>query len=252
VPVSHAATLKKKMRQREILSRHDIDQRAEALALHFDHAAFDHLRSPLYLVVKALAEIHRLPFLFRQDLGSRTVGKKILGRFDFDPSRILIDQTLSEDSPRFRWTLCHEIGHYVLHRHLDPSRIGDDRPLIDTRDELFFIRTAAKTDRQWIEWQANKFAAALLLPRPILKRALIAAQDKLDMPKPGSIYVDDQPRNLRDFETVIRQLSAQLGASKTMIRIRLIDLKLLTDARPQARDLLQGTLRELVLNAMPT
>jgi Zn-dependent peptidase ImmA (M78 family) len=134
----------------------------------------------------------------------------------------------------------------VLHRHLDPKLIGDDRPLVDTRHELFFMRTAAKTDRQWIEWQANKFAAALLLPRPILKRTLVAIQNILEVPNPGHIYVDDQPANLRDFDATIAQLSAHLGASKTMVRIRLTDLDLLTDARPQSQDPVQKTLRSLI------
>jgi Zn-dependent peptidase ImmA (M78 family) len=236
----------RRTRRREILSRRDIEHRVESLALRFDPKAFDQSRSPLYLVVKALADTQRLPFLFRQDLGYRVAGRKILGRFDFDPPRILIDRTLSEDSPRFRWTLCHEIGHYVLHRHLDPKLIGDDRPLVDTRRELFFIRTAAKSDRQWIEWQANKFAAALLLPRPILKRSLVAIQNVLEVPNPGQIYVDDQPANLRDFEATIAHLSAQLGASKTMVRIRLNDLQLLTDARPQSQDPVPQTLRRIL------
>jgi hypothetical protein len=91
------------------LSRGDTDAKAEEAALHFDPQAFTRLTSPVYEVVAGLKDKYHIPFFFDQDLGYSAKGKKILGRFDFTPRRILIDQVLPYDSPRFRWTLCHEM-----------------------------------------------------------------------------------------------------------------------------------------------
>jgi len=221
--------------RRPILTRGQIELRAAAFAYCFDSHAFEHQSSPIYLIAKGLIERCNVPIHFRQNLGCGPKGGTVLGRFDFSPARILIDASLTEDSPRFRWTLCHEIGHYALHRTIDLRRISRRDSLVDTRIELFRTRTAGWSDAHWIEWQANKFAAALLLPKPILNRALLTIQNDLAIPRCGQIYVDDQPQNLRDFRTIMAYLASRLGALKSMILYRLSDLGLLTDARTATR-----------------
>ena len=54
----------------------------------------------------------------------------------------------ANDSPRDRFTICHEIGHAILH----------------TPDRVEFARGEIPAYRD-SEWQANRFAAALLAPR---------------------------------------------------------------------------------------
>ena len=155
-------------KRRRWLSREEIDAKAEEVILHFDPSAFVKHISPLYQVVKGLIDTYHVPFHFDQDLGYSRPGRKILGRFDFRPRQILIDKLLPYDSPRFRWTLSHEIGHLALHRSLNPTLISKETPqFVDTREQLRFIRTAKRSELQWIEWQANQFASALLLPRAI-------------------------------------------------------------------------------------
>src|SRR6266542_5808418 len=162
---------------RSTLSRQDIDQKAEEVVLHFDPHALERPSCPLWDVVNGLKERYHIPFHFYQELGYSSRGKKILGRFDFHPRQVLIDRILPHDSPRFRWTLGHEIGHLVLHRRLDPSRISQDTPsFVDTRTELRFLRSAQWSDLRWIEWQATYFGSALLLPRPVVLAAVIRLQ----------------------------------------------------------------------------
>lgn len=48
---------------------------------------------------------------------------------------------------RARFTACHELAHYLLHRHVAMPRIRGDEPVY-----------------QDAEWQADVFAAALLMP----------------------------------------------------------------------------------------
>ncbi len=193
-----------------------------------------------------LQEQYHIPFHFKQNLGYTPRGKKALGRFDFKPRQILIDQSLPYDSPRFRWTLCHEIGHLVLHRRLDPTKLSWERPeLVDTREELRFIRSARWSNLHWIEWQANQFASALLLLRPIVHTTVVSVQQELSIPRPGTIYLDDQPWNLRDYRRVLQLVSQRLNVSRTVLRIRLLHLGILTDARRSSQDHLQNALRAL-------
>jgi Zn-dependent peptidase ImmA (M78 family) len=141
---------------------------------------------------------------------------------------------------------CHEIGHLALHRKLDRKLISLGAPaFIDTRTQLRFVRTALRSDLEWVEWQANKFASALLLPRPIVHTALSDVQRALEIPRPGSIYLDDQRHNLAAYVTTLRLLAERLGVSRTMLRIRMLDLGVLIDARPLHRDPIQEALRAL-------
>lgn len=231
---------------RRRLSRDEIDAQSEKVALHFDPAAFRRKTSPLYDVVNGFKEQYHVPFLFDQELGHSKRGGKILGRFDFDSRRISIDRVLPYDSPRFRWTICHELGHLVLHRKLDPKLISLEKPtFVDTRTQLRFVMTATRSELEWVEWQANKFASALLLPRPIVHTALSELQHQLEIPRPGSIYLDDQRHNIAAYAMTLGLLAQQLGVSRTMLRIRLLDLGVLIDARPLHRNPVQDALRAL-------
>lgn len=56
---------------------------------------------------------------------------------------------------RDRFTVAHELGHYYLH-YVWPKQVGKDIP-----DQVVALRKG--TNR--IEWEANWFAAAFLMPR---------------------------------------------------------------------------------------
>lgn len=58
--------------------------------------------------------------------------------------------------PRDRFTLCHELGHYLLHQ---PERVSYARGDIPTYQNP--------------EWQANTFAAELMAPRHLIKNMTV-------------------------------------------------------------------------------
>ncbi len=58
-----------------------------------------------------------------------------------------------EGEGRDRFTMCHELGHLLLHRGVAFSRIDPDRPPVTYCNS---------------EWQADKFASYLLMPRVLL------------------------------------------------------------------------------------
>jgi hypothetical protein len=72
---------------------------------------------------------------------------------------------------RINFTLAHELGHYLLHRHISPSGIQcGSREMLDWRSELGAI-----------EAQANTFASFLLMPLDDFRRQVAGETTSLDL-----------------------------------------------------------------------
>jgi Zn-dependent peptidase ImmA (M78 family) len=80
---------------------------------------------------------------------------------------------------RQRFTIAHEIGHYMMHREILTSEVHVDKnfPAL-MRDEK------SATGTELIEIQANKFAARLLMPDALLEPALAGKNFDIDDDKP--------------------------------------------------------------------
>jgi len=86
--------------------------------------------------------------------------------------RVGVDASLDpEQHPvklgRYRFTLAHEAGHWRLHRHLFQKRANQLSLLPEDAQRAEYV--CRSTDRDPVEIQANKFAAALLMPREMVK-----------------------------------------------------------------------------------
>lgn len=85
---------------------------------------------------------------------------------------------------RYKYTLAHEVGHWILHRGkmLDyDGQISLDMLLkqklsvdenayvkcLNRNVNPSYINTKLKEDIDWIEWQANYWASAILMPKEI-------------------------------------------------------------------------------------
>jgi Zn-dependent peptidase ImmA (M78 family) len=108
-----------------------------------------------------------------------------------DGNTILLDKSLQENldysiAPA-RFTLMHECAHQLLHGkyfHFLAKR-GDARTAAysiqrQSEPQDGPIKNAEWTDEDWIEWQANYLAGALLLPKTRVSRAL-ADGDAVDV-----------------------------------------------------------------------
>jgi transcriptional regulator with XRE-family HTH domain len=62
--------------------------------------------------------------------------------------------------PRARFTACHELGHYLMHREIGLARVRNI-------DEKIYRDS---------EWQADEFAGALLMPRSLVDGTLTRSQ----------------------------------------------------------------------------
>ena len=99
---------------------------------------------------------------------------------------------------RQRFTLAHELGHYLLH----PSDNFVDRKFILFRN----ARSSQAVDSREIE--ANEFAAALLMPERFLQKLL----------KGETVDLEDEER--------VSQLAKTFGVSNQALIFRLINLHL--------------------------
>lgn len=114
----------------------------------------------------------------------------VLGFTIFGPKgvqAVCVSRSLDEDGGkvadrRVRSTLAHESGHGLLHAHLfalqDAEPLFGDfsdraRPKVLCRDDSVGVQTGGKGyDGRWWEFQANSAMSCLLLPRPLVAKAL--------------------------------------------------------------------------------
>ena len=132
-----------------------------------------------------LAEKEGLAFDDERVLGHED-GDKILGRMWPFRNRIEICASLKRPDEtgrykgRYRFTVCHEIGHWILHRPLHhQSNTRGSHGLLgpeDAQDHMVSLhRNVLATDSKPPpqEVQANRFAAYLLIPGSTLRQEFI-------------------------------------------------------------------------------
>jgi len=181
-----------------VLSRDEIEYVAEAVLQGYKPKLLD---NPGVLDVEHFLECYASAEMDYKDL---THDQSILGMTVFnnccisvyengketeiqvDEGTILIDNSLLENDQlrRGRFTLGHEASHWILHRRIfmvNKNQLllfndleGEKQPLIKCR--ITDIECAGKkrlvTDDDWIEWQANCMASALLMPRKAFTKAV--------------------------------------------------------------------------------
>lgn len=211
------------------LSGDAIDERATKLLLHFKENYFQFLR-PTYIrdIAVFLQDKHQIQFDFTASLGFGSDGGKIIGAFNPIKKIILIDASLSTDESKFNFTLAHEFGHLALHRNIKlVYEIDDEKSTSDT----LALKEKCRTDSDWMEWQANRYAAALLLPKTMLEQKLINVQREMGISKVGHIVVNEHPSSYAEYSLILSILSGYFKASITAVRIRLQNLQMVTDYR---------------------
>lgn len=147
--------------------------------------------------VGEIAEAHAV-FVAEQDLEDSVSGVLVIKE-----SKGVIGVNANHHPNRQRFTVAHELGHFLLHR--DAGRVFVDRSPVFFRDG----ESSEGTSQQEIE--ANSFAAALLMPETELRKLL-----------------NDHPIDAFD-EMSVRRLAARLGVSVQALTIRLTRLGLVSE-----------------------
>lgn len=126
---------------------------------------------------------------------------------------ILVDRALYEKPLErvFRFTLSHEIGHALLHGAFcsDPKNMAqyaeDERQHFfgDGRERLSLLDSRRlKTPRDWVEWQANAFASAVLMPKSLVYQTASLVREEGQSPL---AFANELAQTLEDVFRVSRK-----------------------------------------------
>lgn len=207
-------------RVKSYLSAEEVEEIAVQLIGSFDRNIIQHPQKfPMDRFKRYLNEIFKLTFIDNKILGTDTQGRNIKSSCSFTERCIQIDRVF-RNKLNYNFILAHEIGHFFLHNKLQIDQKSYEQ-FSDSKYSFMLGRYLLQNDRNWIEWQANQFAAALILPKKPLLFSFYKAQDKLGL-KPGRpLYVDDQRCNQETFHKVIGELSYIFQATKSSVIYRL-------------------------------
>ena len=190
------------------------------------------------LVFDFLVERERMYFSNERDLGHDD-GDKILGRMVPLAGRVEVCRTVLVEGPegRYRFTVAHELGHWVMHRPLflaesnSLSLFGDQPvtgPMISLNRNVFPHGHRPPPE----EWQANRFAVALLVDPDLLRVGFEARFHEAPFVcSPGDLRVVS--RDVACEEAQGRPpLKDEFGLSMEAMAIALESRGYVTDRRP--------------------
>lgn len=216
-----------------LLSKDDIELKAEEVISYFDTSLLMRPQLiPLREFVAALGDAFDLAHDYTLDLGETKHGKKILGKTRLRPLTLFVDASLANDA-RFPFVLGHELGHVVLHRSVDLKRTGyAEQEIIDSERDFVTGKKLLNTSRGWLEWQANRFSSAVLMPRTSIRHAVEQAQEERGITRNlGYIILEDKRYSICDYVAVQSRLELLYGVNSTNVECRLRDLDILIDRR---------------------
>ena len=144
------------------MARHNLEERAEKTLR--DTEGYP-LPVPIHLVAQRL----------NLTLEAAALGDKVSGMLVVDGDQGAIGYNSAHARVRQRFTISHEIAHYLLHaRRSGKAKLFIDKQVTYRRDD----QSSAGVNREEIE--ANQLGAALLMPRGLVQQEIRARDLDLD------------------------------------------------------------------------
>ena len=214
------------------ISNRELEELGEGLIRHYLECSHVH-KAARCIDIEGLANFLGLTVVYRSfaeedhdKIGFLSDGKTSLKIWDnrkivsflFPLGTIVLDSILRQDceSGRCRFTIAHEIAHYVICRH-NPApqfhRIYDP--------ERDYTLKELATRMNVIENQADRLAAVILMPPFTVSQALA------DFNHGDKIKVYGQNVYAAEERKTIGMMAAQIGVSFSALQIRLRELGLL-------------------------
>lgn len=143
----------------------------------------------------------------------------IEGSISYDMTIIYVDEYLYNNyENRYRFTLAHEIGHLILHKHIiqsfEPGSISDWEKIYQRAD---------LSNYSWLEWQAYEFAGLLLVPKnelvPLFNREIKKIKRKIKEIK--SYDLPDDTYKDHVVEVMILKFQSKFEVSHEVLRRRI-------------------------------
>lgn len=134
---------------------------------------------------------------FGVDIKGEVLDFDVSGLLVMKNSKSYIRYNILEPEQRRRFTIAHELGHYILHK--------EDKPLfVDKNEKVLYRNLESSTGEIRKEREANAFAASLLMPKFMLNQVISNASD--------------------DIEDVISYLATEFNVSEQAMSFRLSNL----------------------------
>jgi len=199
-----------------ILRDIEIDELAQSFLMGFSSEL---LQVPSKLPVGSFLtwfkEEHKAEVYF-ENLGSNKNGNIIVGKTVFPERIIFFDKRLMNNEHLFRFTVGHEIGHWLLHG--DRELLQEDSvPIreIDITEEDFWKKKQLLTTHDWVEHHAKIFSGSLIMPSISFSVALKAMQRENGVTKNiGQVYLDDSQTSKSEYWQIIDELHSFLVSQK--------------------------------------
>lgn len=202
-----------------------------------------------------IVEFHLHLTLEYKDMKSLFPFADVHGAIWFDLQKIGIDQDLVPDANpsrlgRYHFTLAHEVGHWRLHRKHYATNPAERSLFADGSVKPSVVCRSSDWKKP-VEWQADAFAARLLMPRKMVYAAWadfrggddrpVALADLRRLYAPtlaaGTVYyrgrlpTTDDEKNDAMREVFCKPFADQFQVSAEAMRIRLEQLKLFVRER---------------------
>ena len=223
-------------------TKQQLEDEADCLLAQYSNERAPIVQPPV--PVDEIVELHLgLTFEFK-DMQSLFGVADVHGALWVNDQIVGVDISLDPESNpamlgRYHFTLAHEVGHWQLHRHLFKKRANQLSLLPDVEDRADYV--CRSSDHSPLEWQANYFAASLLMPPDMVRSIWCEIHGQLDpiylpdleperdaiLGPTGAIGLpEDRIANLL-LESAARPIAERFEVSAEAMRIRLEGLGLL-------------------------
>lgn len=113
------------------------------------------------------------------ELHEAWLDKGISGQLEKKNGKYRITVNAENSRVRKRFTMAHELGHYVLHRDLVGDGVDDDKAYRSTHEGLYYNTNIGPKQ----ETEANQFAANLLMPHDLLEELRRQGKQPIEIAK---------------------------------------------------------------------
>jgi Zn-dependent peptidase ImmA (M78 family) len=151
-------------------------------------------------VTKQPVPIEKIPQHYGILVCPLRANEDIFGAIVRTAKKVVIAINPAQHPNRQRFTIAHELGHFFCH--------PEDSEHVDRDFRISWRNTESSRGVNWKEIEANRFAAALLMPEDFIRRDLNRISDIND--------------------TTIKQLAASYKVSMLAMKFRLMNLGLLS------------------------
>jgi len=205
------------------LSKSDITILAEQEILSYKANFFDgNIHSFNFLKLKKyIEEIRKITV---HEVPSNSIGNT-WDLYNLKENTVFINKELNAEKKLF--VLAHELGHIILHRNVLITR-DEYENFTDSEYNFRTSKYTLENPKNWIEWQANYFAASLLMHKIQIENVQYFHQ-KRTYGRYSSLYLDDQHINIKSFNETLKKMAYLLGVSKTSLMYRLNELSMIED-----------------------